>query len=99
MSSHSSNTPENKSNREHQQGVTEESHHAPATVAIARALAGVPDTGSSLAIDRQPLYDYVDTDALDTLIRNTPATTHLHVQFHIDRRTVHVSSDGTVLVE
>lgn len=71
----------------------------PATVAVAEALAATSDEESAPSVTAQrPLYSYLDTDALDSLVRNTPESTQLHVEFEIGETTILVSSDGTVVV-
>jgi len=71
---------------------------ASATIAVVELLESLP-ADRRPAMDTTSLYEYVDTDALNTLIENAPAATQLQVEFTVEETTVLVGSDGTVLVK
>lgn len=72
-------------------GVDQRPGGSPVTTVLAEAL-----TEKSVLSECQSLYDYVDTDALDGLVENTPATARLAIVFEIEDTTVLVFGDGSV---
>ena len=52
-------------------------------------------------LDIEPLYEYIDTDSLDTLIHSASekSTTHLSTSFRFEDADVTVHADGRVIVE
>lgn len=67
-----------------------------ASVAVIGALAEVLDTGPT---DIEPLYETVETDALDAIVHHTSATGDVQVSFVLEGRNVTVASDGSIDIE
>jgi len=67
------------------------------SLAVVASLAAVLDVGPA---DLPPLYDAVDTDALDALVRDrNGAEPAVSVGFSVDDHAITVTGDGTVTVD
>lgn len=67
------------------------------SLAVVAALTGTLDVGP---IDLAPLYDAVDTDALDALVGGRDGSdAGVSVSFTVEDHAVTVAGDGTVTVE
>lgn len=76
-------------------GTTLDYHHDSPSLRVVDALADLTDTDP---LELDPMYDVVDPEALDQLVR-PDANGDVSVQFTYDDHAVEVRSDGTVTVD
>lgn len=67
-----------------------------ASAAVIDALSEVLGTGPTAI---EPLYETVETDALDAIVHHRSATDTVQVSFVLEGRHVAVSSDGMIKIE
>lgn len=67
-----------------------------ASIAVIGALSQVLGTGPT---DIEPLYESIETDALDEIVHPGAATDDVQVSFVLEGRQVAVTSDGTIEIE